>query len=858
MNARSSDYSHPTVPWLKNRAGKGAPAKKRLLGNDTSRHLALALLVLAGLNNAFAADVIDSSLRMRFNFDAAPVSNVIVDTSPSATHPGTNFDATWSATELGRSGVMDFKAPNPNRITIPAIPALNSSTGTISFWIKTPGNLVRGDFAAILVDRRTSQGDVITLTDGGTIFVQARTNYQNANVVSAATPVNDNVWHHIAYVYDQSATGSISIYVDGVLDGFQPNNLAWAWPPSQPIELGSSHDSYWRVFVGLMDDFQIHNRMLSSNEVAATFAGNPVLDSSLVERLNFGAAPVGNVVVDSSPSSNSATNQGAAWVSSDSGRNGLMRFDLNFNQITVAGDPEFDSPTGTIAFWMKSTGNTGPGDFASILFDRRADVGDVISMKDDGTIFVQAYGATGGNSFATQGSVNDGLWHHVAYVYNQSDTGHINIYIDGALSGSQTNSGAWSWPASQELEIGLSHDGYWFGFEGALDEVRFYNRELSAAEVAIIAPPSLRFDIKPASQAAFVGDDVLFTAAANMTATYQWRFNGANVPGATTTSLALPNVQPVSAGTYTVVASNNTFGAITSAPAVLTLYPRPSVGASLVARYNFDAAPVNGVIADTAPGSSHPATNRLATWAATVSGRNGVMQFSGADPGSQIAVAPNADFNSTKGTVAFWMKSAGNDGSFGDFAAILFDRRTDNGTVLAMVDDGTLFVQTFSHYFNVNQFETTNTVNNDQWHHVAFAYDQGVNGFIRIYVDGQLAASNPNVSPWSWDLAEELEFGKSYDSYWRRFSGSLDDVQIYGRILNASEIAQSMVLGPSLTVSRAGNQLTLSWPTPGFLLQENTSLTNPAGWSNVSGGSTSPVIVTIPSSGNKFYRLKNQ
>src|SRR5437667_7889692 len=336
------------------------------------------VLVIFSLSPAFAADVIDASLRMRFNFDAAPVSNVIVDSSPSATHPGTNFLATWSSSESSRTGVMDFKAPIVNRITIPAIPALNSSNGTICFWLKTSGNRVRGDYAAILFDRRTSDGDVITLTDDGTIFVQAFANYSHVNSFAGTAVVNNNVWHHIAYVYDQSATGSISIYVDGVLDTSNPNNMAWSWPATQPIQLGSSHDTYWRVFSGLMDDFQIHNRMLSASELAATFAGNPVLDSSLVERLNFGAAPVNNVVVDTSASNNSATNQAATWVSSDTGRSGLMRFDVPFTQITVAAHPEFNSPTGTIAFWVKSTGNAGPGDFASILFDRRANSGDVI------------------------------------------------------------------------------------------------------------------------------------------------------------------------------------------------------------------------------------------------------------------------------------------------------------------------------------------------------------------------------------------------------------------------------------------------------------------------------------------------
>jgi hypothetical protein len=135
------------------------------------------VFVLSSFGPLFAADVIDASLRMRFNFDSAPVNNVIADTSPSGTHPGTNFGAVWSSSEMGRGGVMDFTAPIPNHITVPAIPALNSGTGTICFWIKSPGNLVRGDFAAILFDRRTSQGDVIALTDTGSIFVQAQTNY---------------------------------------------------------------------------------------------------------------------------------------------------------------------------------------------------------------------------------------------------------------------------------------------------------------------------------------------------------------------------------------------------------------------------------------------------------------------------------------------------------------------------------------------------------------------------------------------------------------------------------------------------------------------------------------------------------
>jgi hypothetical protein len=335
-----------------------------------------------------------------------------------------------------------------------------------------------------------------------------------------------------------------------------------------------------------------------------------------------------------------------------------------------------------------------------------------------------------------------------------------------------------------------------------------------------------------------------------MTATYQWRFGGTGLPGATNTSLALTNVQAANAGTYTIVASNASFGAITSTPAILTLSPRPSLGASLVARYDFDAAPANNVIADTAPGSRHPGTNLLATWTASVAGRSGVMQFSPADPGSQIVVPPHADFNSSKGTIAFWMKTAGNDLAFGDYAAIIFDRRTDNGDVITMVDDGTLFVQAYSHNFRANQFATTNTVNNDQWHHVAYVYDQGVNGFIRIYVDGQLAASNPNSGSWSWDPAERLELGKSHDNYWRRFNGYLDDVQFYGRILSAAEVAQSMTLGPSISIQKIGANVVLNWPR-GTL----QSASNINGTYTAVSGATSP-YTNSPAESRRFFRLQ--
>jgi len=51
---------------------------------------------------------------------------------------------------------------------------------------------------------------------------------------------------------------------------------------------------------------------------------------------------------------------------------------------------------------------------------------------------------------------------------------------------------------------------------------------------------------------------------------YQWQFNGTNIGAATSSSLALSNVQPADAGAFTVAVSN-AHGSATSSNATLTV-----------------------------------------------------------------------------------------------------------------------------------------------------------------------------------------------------------------------------------------------------------------------------------------------
>src|SRR5206468_4252865 len=76
--------------------------------------------------------------------------------------------------------------------------------------------------------------------------------------------------------------------------------------------------------------------------------------------------------------------------------------------------------------------------------------------------------------------------------------------------------------------------------------------------------------IQPQSQTAPNGANIGFNVfrAGTAPTTYQWRFNGTNIAGATGSSLGLANVQLTNAGNYSVVLSNSA-GTVTSSNAVL-------------------------------------------------------------------------------------------------------------------------------------------------------------------------------------------------------------------------------------------------------------------------------------------------
>ncbi len=90
--------------------------------------------------------------------------------------------------------------------------------------------------------------------------------------------------------------------------------------------------------------------------------------------------------------------------------------------------------------------------------------------------------------------------------------------------------------------------------------------------LAVFSPTPPTLVAQPISQTAKVGDTVIFSVAASgfPLPSFEWRFNGTAIPGATGSVLQLDQVERRQAGNYSVIARNSA-GSVTSQTATLTV-----------------------------------------------------------------------------------------------------------------------------------------------------------------------------------------------------------------------------------------------------------------------------------------------
>ncbi len=283
--------------------------------------------------------------------------------------------------------------------------------------------------------------------------------------------------------------------------------------------------------------------------------------------------PFNGVLFDHTTNANHAIAMGSpAFVAA---RNGQVNSAISFGGC---GNPQFlripNSPSlqvndaMTVAFWAKVDLSSGmdPGDGTCNAKGRHvffAKGGDGYGASPPG-ILGMTYPAGGQQkvSFeANAGQVNTvtarelpgTIWHHYAYVLTNSE---VKLYIDAQLV--HTSPGTLSFAEANQQDLYLGVMGpksspvlgitYWYPLNGALDDVRVFNRGLDATEVSTVFASDEAGSCAPAAATILPADNAVFCDGKPLTlkatsippdVQLQWQRDGQPIAQATLDSLVV-------------------------------------------------------------------------------------------------------------------------------------------------------------------------------------------------------------------------------------------------------------------------------------------------------------------------------
>jgi hypothetical protein len=366
-------------------------------------------------------------------------------------------------------------------------------------------------------------------------FHMEDTTGRNAGIF-ANTIVADDQWHHVAAVRD-TAEDKLYLYADGSSDATPVSDATTGTlATSRSFHIGRRDLSLppgYVYFEGIMDDVRICNRALSAEEIQQLYQGvlpnvvaleiigpGEVAENSrarykavayydnnstgdvtnlaewAVEPNTYanidenGVLTTEDVVKDQAATILASYTEGDVTVDAEKAidifpvcpTGTALQFDDVDDYVDCGSDSSLDVTELTWALWIKRAETTYPDERALIsnegggnntrgTYALQIDVG---GSNQDRIQFVRHGHATYGLSNT---AIQDTNWHHVAATRNSS--GNVTIYVDGVADGGGTVP---TRTAFTGTVIGAGCASY-SNFNGTIDEVRIYNRALSAEEI---------------------------------------------------------------------------------------------------------------------------------------------------------------------------------------------------------------------------------------------------------------------------------------------------------------------------------------------------------------------------------------
>ncbi|CAF3182712.1 unnamed protein product [Rotaria socialis] len=301
------------------------------------------------------------------------------------------------------------------------------------------------------------------------------------NDISGSSTLAANLWYHVAFVYNYDTKQQI-LYLNGVQDAIKSSASPYQGVNGS-INIGSTLVFTIRnYFNGYIDNVKLTTRAKTANEIltAATLAGYYSFDSP---------SPYN----DNGPNGANGTQNGAVIVSGYV--NQAIRFTgsssyfyaYGFFQVGYA---VYASKPFSVALWINPASMTSSTivQFSWSLTSSRCHnlMGLWSNTGINGQIVVQGWAWP----IIIGPFISTGTWTHVSVTY--SFTNGLTLYVNGTLFGSTgsvafSNSGYITYLQLGYMYSCTSNSITNNGYQGSVDEVYIYSREITQAEVSALA-----------------------------------------------------------------------------------------------------------------------------------------------------------------------------------------------------------------------------------------------------------------------------------------------------------------------------------------------------------------------------------
>ncbi|MDO8429065.1 MAG: DUF2341 domain-containing protein, partial [Candidatus Daviesbacteria bacterium] len=375
---------------------------------------------------------------------------------------------------------------------------------TVSAWVKRNGVSSANNFILTKAQSGYTGYKLYQDASGDYCFdVSDGTNTDTA--CTSAVEFDDDQWHFVQGV--KAATTSITLYVDGK-ERAQDATIAATGTLANTgtLYVGVDLDGTSNEWLGFIDDVKVFrdNSARSAAQIQADFTAratgegaSAVLGQSDANE-NLSSGLVGYWKMDESSWTQNCTAT-SVTDSSGNGNNGKSC-------------PSTTGPAGGAVGKFGNAGSLdGTNDYVSVAHSSSLNPASQITLstwvyqaadQNDKQIFekgISADSTTGwrmrtvsGGAYAfqipvtsfshgmTSTSYSTSAWHHVVGTYDGTT---MKLYVDGVLDSELARSGAIN-SNSGSLTIGAWNSGSTAWFNGKLDDMRIYNRALSAGEVS--------------------------------------------------------------------------------------------------------------------------------------------------------------------------------------------------------------------------------------------------------------------------------------------------------------------------------------------------------------------------------------